>query len=133
MRYLPLLALVAIVIVSGCVVGQPGQSSQPSQITVPWESAGQQETGGESLSKETKVISITDFSTNPNTLTISPGTTVMWYNNDKEPHKLIEKNRFFESGDIAPGGNWTMRFTTPGRYSYKCAYHSSVIGTIIVQ
>jgi len=68
----------------------------------------------------------------PPTLNVQPGTTVRWTNNGKHPHTVTDRGGKFDSGDIAPGGSYTVTFSTPGTYKYYCKQHKGMEGTIVV-
>lgn len=69
---------------------------------------------------------------NPQSITISKGTTVMWINQDSFAHTVTMRG-VFESGTIPPHGTFTFTFNQPGTYDYFCTLHPSMLGTIIVQ
>ncbi|MDH3190820.1 MAG: hypothetical protein OEM39_09335, partial [Acidimicrobiia bacterium] len=73
----------------------------------------------------------------PATVTIAPGTTVTWNNEDDERHRMrsVSGPAEFDSGDIEPGESFSMPFTAEGTYSYlddRNDEDSSYFGTIIV-
>ena len=43
-------------------------------------------------------VVVENFSFQPGTLTVAPGTTVTWVNHDDEPHTVNENNKTFKSG-----------------------------------
>jgi plastocyanin len=68
----------------------------------------------------------------PPTINIQPGTTVRWTNTGKNPHTVTDRDKRFDSGDIAPGGQYTVTFHSPGTYHYYCKHHKGMEGTIVV-
>ena len=78
-------------------------------------------------------VSIVGMAFSPATLTISVNTTVNWTNNDGVTHTVTSDTGLFNSGNIAAGGTYSRTFTTAGTYSYHCAIHLYMLGTIIVQ
>lgn len=78
-------------------------------------------------------VSIVGMAFSPATLTISVNSTVKWTNNDGVTHTVTSDAALFDSGNIAPGGAYSRTFTTAGTYSYHCAIHTYMLGTIIVQ
>jgi plastocyanin len=68
----------------------------------------------------------------PPTLNVAPGTTVRWTNTGKHPHTVTDRGGKFDSGDIAPGGTYSVTLSTPGTYRYYCKHHKGMEGTIVV-
>jgi plastocyanin len=75
----------------------------------------------------------------PDPITISAGTTVTWTNNEDPngqyvTHDVItDDSSGFSSPDLNPGDTFSFTFSTPGTYTYYCAYHDGMDGTVIVQ
>ena len=74
---------------------------------------------------------------NPAQISIAPGTTVVWMNEDTAPHSVTEgtpgdANSAFDK-EIPPGSYLIMKFDEPGVYPYYCRYHQSNAGEITVQ
>ena len=71
------------------------------------------------------------FVFSPASLTITPGTTVIWKNMSSAPHTITsDDGQTFDSGTIAPGGTYKFKFTSPGTFSYHCNYHPYMKATI---
>jgi nitrite reductase (NO-forming) len=66
------------------------------------------------------------------TVMIGINSTVTWVNRDSVPHTVTATGGSFNSGNIDPGKSWTYTFNLPGTYTYYCAYHSWMKGTVIV-
>jgi plastocyanin len=73
------------------------------------------------------------FSPEQVTVVIGVNNTVTWVNNDNAAHTITAKDGSFGSGNIGSGGSYTYTFMTPGTYSYYCAYHSWMIGSVVVE
>ncbi|MDH3247434.1 MAG: cupredoxin domain-containing protein [Acidimicrobiia bacterium] len=74
----------------------------------------------------------------PNSVTIEPGTTVTWVNNDSERHRMASRSgpERFDTGNLDPGQSFTMTFELEGTYSYlddRNDENSAYFGTITVQ
>ena len=81
-------------------------------------------------------ISISN-SLNPSSVTIEPGTSVTWVNNDSDRHRMASQSgpERFDSGNLDPGQSFTMVFDLEGTYSYvddRDEDNSAYFGTIIV-
>ena len=69
----------------------------------------------------------------PNEITVAPGTTVTWTNNETMPHTVVDQNKGFRSKTIVKDGTFSFTFTTAGDYNYLCSIHPNMKGTIIVK
>jgi plastocyanin len=81
-------------------------------------------------------ISLKNFAFTPSTLTIKPGTTVTWTNEDGTSHTVVSDSGTpvpFTSQTLVNGASFQFTFTRPGSYTYHCSIHPSMTGTIIVQ
>ena len=68
----------------------------------------------------------------PATLTVAPGATVRWFNDDALPHTVTATDGSWDSGNLAPGASFERRYDLPGTYPYLCLYHPGMTGTIAV-
>lgn len=89
--------------------------------------------GGAAVAQGTSAsVNIQGFAFSPGTLQIPAGTTVTWTNNDQVAHTVTADDGSFDSGNIAPGGTYSMTFDTPGTISYHCAVHPNMTASIVV-
>ncbi len=78
-------------------------------------------------------VLIQNFAFNPATITINAGDTVNWKNKDSANHQLAsDSGNEIGSSVLATEGTYYHKFLTAGNYSYHCAIHSSMKGTVIV-
>jgi plastocyanin len=61
------------------------------------------------------------------------GTTVTWMNSDSEAHTSTSDVSGWNSGSVAPGGQFSVAFQTAGTFAYHCAIHPGMVGTVIVR
>ena len=80
-------------------------------------------------------IDIKNFAFEPTTLTIAAGTAVTWFNQDEEPHNIVNvgQPRLFRSAGLDGGEKYTFVFDTPGTYEYICSVHPHMHGMIVVK
>ena len=78
-------------------------------------------------------VSIKNFAFNPSNITVAPGTTVTWLNNDSVPHTTTSDNGMWDSETLQPGQSFSVRFDTPGTFSYHCEIHPFMKGSVIVR
>jgi plastocyanin len=79
----------------------------------------------------------TDYSVryDPSQVAIPAGMSVVWFNDDSNPHTVTTISSApeqFDSGIIPPGGFSIMTFTQPGLYIYYDKLNPSLEGSIIV-
>lgn len=83
---------------------------------------------------KTWTVKIADMRFDPATVTVAPGDTVVWVNEDLVPHTATSAAAGrFDSHAIAPGASWRYRVTALGRYAYACTFHPTMQGTLIVK
>ena len=70
---------------------------------------------------------------NPADLTVSVGATVTWTNGDVVSHTSTADANGWNSGIIAPGGQFSFAFPTAGTFSYHCAIHPGMVGNVVVR
>ncbi|HYB84540.1 MAG TPA: cupredoxin domain-containing protein [archaeon] len=75
---------------------------------------------------------VTGYDPDNITVVIGVNNTVVWTNNDNEPHTVTASDGSFDSGNMNPGGTFTYTFTRPGTYSYICTYHPWMRGFVTV-
>lgn len=85
--------------------------------------------GGEAKSQS---ISISGFAFFPADLTVHVGDTVTWTNADSAVHTVTSDDGAFASEDLNKDGTFSFTFSKEGIYSYFCANHASMKGTITV-
>jgi plastocyanin len=69
----------------------------------------------------------------PDTLEISPGSTVTWTNTDATSHTTTSDGALWASGTLAPGRQFSFTFQTTGTFAYHCSIHPGMVGTIVVR
>lgn len=87
----------------------------------------------------THTITIQNFAfvtaTGGSTLTIPAGDKVQWKNLDSASHTATSDNgNFINTGTLAQNATSTaVTFTGAATFTYHCAFHTNMLGTIIVQ
>ena len=79
------------------------------------------------------VVSISNFTFSPRTLSITAGATVTWVNQDDVPHALVAVDRSFRSKVMDTDERFSFTFTKPGEYAYFCSIHPMMTGKIVVK
>jgi plastocyanin len=78
-------------------------------------------------------VKIDNFTFNPQQVTVKAGTAVSWVNHDDIPHTVTSKTGIFKSKALDTDDKFSFTFTTPGSYSYFCALHPHMTGSIVVE
>jgi plastocyanin len=126
MRWIVGLTLVSSAILSsGCNVGNGEVKSEPTASAKPDAKAP----------SSIQNIHIDNFTFDPKTVTITPGTKVIWTNRDDVPHTATStaKPKAFDSGTLDTDQTFEYVFSKPGTYEYYCAVHPKMTATIIVK
>jgi plastocyanin len=82
--------------------------------------------------KASAEVKIDNFSFQPATITIAPGTMVTWTNRDDIPHTVVSDDKAFKSKALDTDEKFSFTFTKPGTYGYFCSLHPKMTGEIHV-
>ena len=78
-------------------------------------------------------VTIQNFAFSPQTITVAPGTTVIWTNKDSASHTVTSATGAWPaSGSLATNQTFSHTFAKAGTYPYRCAFHSSMTAKVIV-
>lgn len=88
--------------------------------------------GCTSQSQSGNTVTIQNMAFNPQTLNVKVGTTVTWINNDTVTHDVTSDTGLFTSGNLTHGMSYNYTFNQTGNYTYHCAIHPSMTGSIVV-
>jgi plastocyanin len=69
----------------------------------------------------------------PDDLEVAVGTTVMWTNTDSVSHTSTSNGSGWDSGIIQPGRQFSFTYQTAGTFSYHCAIHPGMVGTVTIR
>lgn len=121
--------IVGIVIVALLVIGGIFYFRSPSTPTT--TSTAPETT---TPSAEVSTVILQNYAFNPSTISVKAGTTVTWTNQDNTAHKIVSDTgqHELESNDMIKGEIYEHTFNTAGTYTYHCAIHPSMKGTVIV-
>lgn len=75
---------------------------------------------------------LTTTAFNPDLADIQIGTTVTWTNRDLVAHTSTSDGNGWNSGIVAPGAQFSFTFQNAGTFSYHCAIHPGMVGTVVV-
>ena len=80
----------------------------------------------------TASVTIGDRIFSPSSVTVAPGGTVTWTNNDGRAHTVTATDRSWDSGLLNPGATWSHTFPAGGTFSYLCDLHPDMTGRVVV-
>jgi plastocyanin len=78
-------------------------------------------------------VKIDNFTFTPQRVTVKPGTTITWTNQDDIPHTVTSATKAFRSKALDTDDKFSFTFTTAGVYEYFCSLHPHMTGTIVVE
>jgi plastocyanin len=78
-------------------------------------------------------VVIEDMKFSPAEIRVKKGESILWVNKDLVPHTVTAKDGSFDSNMIAPGKSWRYSPEKSGMQPYKCIYHPTMIGTVVVR
>lgn len=77
-------------------------------------------------------VAIANFVFSPAVLGVEKGTKVEWTNLDSVMHR-VQLDTGVGSLEMKKNDKWSFTFNTPGKYTYHCSIHPSMVGTIYVK
>jgi plastocyanin len=78
-------------------------------------------------------VKIDNFSFSPQTITVAPGTTIIWTNRDDIPHTVVSDDKVFKSKVLDTDEKFSYTFDKAGNFPYFCSVHPKMTGKVIVQ
>jgi plastocyanin len=78
------------------------------------------------------MVKIENFAFTPAVLTVKPGTTVTFRNDDDIPHLVVANDSSFRSKALDTGDTYEFTFTKAGDFAYFCGLHPHMQGKITV-
>ena len=79
------------------------------------------------------MVTISNFSFGPTTVTISAGDTVTFVNGDDTIHSVVADDGSFHSDGLDTNDKVTFTFAKAGKIAYHCGLHPFMKGEIVVQ
>ena len=78
-------------------------------------------------------VTIKGMAFDPAVLTIAPGDTVVFTNEDGAPHTATSTTGAFDTGRLNRGEQAALSFSDAGTYEYFCEVHPRMTGQIVVE
>ena len=139
---IPCVGLMTLCISAAALIGngrnrdeKPSETLESSPLQAADQPSEDQPTTAEKPAEKKDVIQvrIDNFTFRPERLTVAPGTRVTWTNNDDVPHTVTADDKTFKSGTLDTDDKFSFVFDKPGTYSYFCAVHRHMTGTVVVK
>ena len=86
-----------------------------------------------SAKPKSHTIAIRDFQYVPDSVIAQVGDTLVWTNEDIVPHTATAKGKDLDSRTLEPKQSWRFVAVRPGTYTYVCAFHPTMRGTLVVR
>jgi plastocyanin len=82
----------------------------------------------------TEVVTMQGLEYTPSEITVAPGTTVRWVNQDQADHTVTsdEPGGPLDSGVLGEGQSFEYTFETPGTFTYFCEIHPFMTASVTV-
>lgn len=109
---------------------QHAATAAPSTAAATAPSAGATHRSSDDAGATT--VQIAGFAFNPPALTVAAGQSVTFVNDDSVAHTSTSDDGTWDSDHIPPGQSFSVELDQPGSYSYHCAIHPFMQGTIVV-
>ncbi len=79
-------------------------------------------------------VKIDNFAFDAQTVTIAPGQTVTWINDDDDPHTVVaDDGKSFRSKVLDTGEKFSFTFNAAGTWGYFCSVHPHMTGKVVVK
>jgi plastocyanin len=79
-------------------------------------------------------VKIDNFAFSDQTVTVAPGATVTWVNEDDAPHTIVaEDGKSFRSKTLDTGDKYSFTFMSAGTFGYFCSIHPHMTGKVVVK
>jgi plastocyanin len=90
-------------------------------------------TADERIKPKTHTVTMENMRFQPESLTVAPGDTIVWVNNDLVPHTATSKAGGFDSQVIQPETSWRVTVRKKGDFSYVCTLHPTMTAMLRVR
>jgi plastocyanin len=113
-----------------------GTTEADADETTTTEADGTTTTGADAEPAEgDQAVSISNYTFEPESITVKAGTKVTWTNSDDVAHTATSDDGAqaeFDTGDLEGDGSGEFTFEEPGTYAYHCDIHDYMKGTVEV-
>ncbi len=134
MAHVALLGLSLVLALGACGADDTDPAAAPPTTTSTF-SAVPAATASSGQSSGAGGVAIAEFAFMPSPVTVPPGGTVTWTNNDDAPHSISDASPMAtpESKSLNKGDTFSITYPRPGTYPYVCGIHNYMQGAVEVK
>jgi len=114
----------------GPTIGLPMTSSAAAQVV---QTAWVQATAKVLQHRKVVRLDISNYSFSPANIVVSPGTKVIWTNQDGDQHTVTVTTLKWTSAALDTGDTYSQVFKSAGSFNYFCKIHPFMHGTVTVR
>lgn len=119
---------------SGMPHGMKGYSMQGYNRAPGYNTTPQAQPNNSASEPAETSVTIAGMQFQPATIRVKAGEEVTWKNNASMPHTVTgREDGKLSSSRLSQGSLFSHTFEQPGTYTYYCALHPSMTGTVIVE
>lgn len=135
-KHLTLVGFAILLLLSGC--GDNGDldaSSSTTSIAAPAQLAPAADATPNATPAGPGAVTIVEFAFMPSPVTVRPGGTVTWTNNDDAAHSIADTSPMATptSKSLNKGDTFSITYPQPGTYPYVCGIHNYMQGSVEVK
>jgi plastocyanin len=114
-------------------VGAAAAASSPTPMVMSSTSAVAAGPLRSELHRSVVRVTIMNFAFAPARVVVSPGTRIVWTNEDSDPHTVTTDRPGFSSQALDTGQRYSHTLRTLGSYPYHCTIHPFMHGLVVVK
>lgn len=127
-------ALLAVMPLAGCSKPNPNPTPEATPVTPSPSTTATSSAASKAKAAAThQVVTITDKGFQPGTVTVKPGTRVVWTNTGQVGHDVTLGISGPSSGQIDPGKAASHVFDKKGTYDYHDSSNPALTGRVVVK
>ena len=124
------LGVISVILMLAVACGSDSSTPAPVPTPTPTPTPGGQST---SVSIPVGAENLGNRAFAPDEADVAVGTTVTWTNSDVVTHTSTSNNGVWNSGNVQPGAQFSVTFTTAGTFPYHCTIHPGMVGSVVVR
>lgn len=125
----------SLVLTLGACGGDDTDTTAPPTTTSTLSAALPAATASSGQPSGAGAVAIAEFAFMPSPVTVPPGGTVTWTNNDEASHSVSDASPMGtpESKSLNKGDTFSITYPKPGTYPYVCGIHNYMQGSVEVK